>query len=447
MNASVTRQRIAVSCLGLSLLLQNASGFEQSTGGDARFLAEIERIPAIDNHAHPVCPPATVPGDRDFDALPVDNLEPESDPVLMQPSNPSLSLAWKALFGFSGNAGTPDGLRELKHDRDVVQKAKGSNYSVWVLDQAHVETMLANRVSMCEGIARPRFAWVPYADALLFPLDNSNLAGNNPDRKIYVPDENAVLHRYLSHLGLSQPPATLKEYLEKVVTPTLEEERRNGAIAEKYEIAYLRKFDFGDPSLSDAEAVYAQSIGHGPPSEASYKIVQDYLFRYIAAECGRLGMAIHLHTMAGAGGYFDVAGVNPLLLEPVLNDPRLRKTKFVFIHGGWPYTGELGALLEKPNVYLDYSSMALSFYPATLAVTLRGWLERNPEKVMYGTDAYPSSDLMGWEESLWMANKTAREALALALEGMERDHELTREQALHVAHMVLHDNAKTIYGL
>ena len=66
----------------------------------------------------------------------------------------------------------------------------------------------------------------------------------------------------------------------------------------------------------------------------------------------------------------------------------------------------------------------------------RRWLERNPEKVLYGTDAYPFSDLMGWEESLWMANKTARAALALALESMQRDHEITREQALHLAQMV-----------
>jgi hypothetical protein len=67
--------------------------------------------------------------------------------------------------------------------------------------------------------------------------------------------------------------------------------------------------------------------------------------------------------------------------------------------------------------------------------------------VLYGTDAYPSSDLMGWEESLWMANKTAREALAIALDGMVRDHELTQEQALGFAHQVLHDNAKSLYGL
>jgi len=408
---------------------------------DAQFLAEIEQIPAIDNHAHQVCPPATAPGDRDFDALPVDNLEPESAPALMQPSNPNLALAWKALFNFSGPA------EKLQQARSAVQKEKGRDYSVWVLDQSHVETMLANRVSLCDGIARPRFAWVPYADALLFPLNNSNLAGGNPDRKFYVPDEDSLLQRYLKNLGLTRPPPNFKDYLEKVVTATLAGQRGGGAVAEKFEIAYLRKFDFGDPSLDEAQAVYAKWIGHAPPPEAAYKTLQDYLFRYIARECGRLGMAVHLHTMAGAGGYFDVAGVNPLLLEPVLNDPRLRKTKFVFVHGGWPYTRETGALLEKPNVYLDYSSQALSFYPATLAATLREWLERNPEKVLYGTDAYPYSGLMGWEESDWMANKTAREALALALEAMQRDHEVTRDDASRLAHLVLHDNAKALYGL
>jgi hypothetical protein len=403
----------------------------------AQLLTEIERIPAIDDHAHPVCPPVTVPGDRDFDALPVDHLEAESDPLLMR-SNANLPLAWKALYGFSGPA---SGLAEA---REKVRKQQGKNYSIWVLDQSHVETMLGNRVSLCDGIGKPRFAWVPYADALLFPLDNSELASANPDRRVYFPLENKLLRRYLSNLGLSKMPATFKDYLAKVVTPTLEGQHKGGAVAEKFEIAYLRKFDFGDPSLTDASAVYEKG---GIPTAADYKTLQDYLFRYVAGECGRLGMAVQLHTMAGAGGYFDVSGVNPLLLEPVLNDPRMRKTKFVFIHGGWPYTRELGALLEKPNVYLDYSSMSLSFFPATLAATLREWLERNPEKVLYGTDAYPSSDLMGWEESLWMANKTAREALAIALDGMVRDHELTQEQALGFAHQVLHDNAKSLYGL
>ena len=59
-----------------------------------------------------------------------------------------------------------------------------------------------------------------------------------------------------------------------------------------------------------------------------YRILQDYIFRQIALECGRLGMAVHIHTGEGAGGYYDNAGGNPSLLEPLFNDPALRKTNF-----------------------------------------------------------------------------------------------------------------------
>jgi predicted TIM-barrel fold metal-dependent hydrolase len=158
-------------------------------------------------------------------------------------------------------------------------------------------------------------------------------------------------------------------------------------------------------------------------------------------------MAVHLHTMAGAGSYFDVQGANPLRLESVLNDPSLRKTNFVMLHGGWPFTREITPLLEKPNAYLDYSSQSLLLPPATLAQTLREWLEWVPEKVMFGTDAYPYSDEMGWEESGWIAAHRGREALAIALTAMMRDGEISRDRALELARMVLRENARKLYGL
>jgi predicted TIM-barrel fold metal-dependent hydrolase len=176
-------------------------------------------------------------------------------------------------------------------------------------------------------------------------------------------------------------------------------------------------------------------------------MLQDYLFRYIAAECGRLGMAVHLHTMAGAGGYFEVAGANPLLLESVLNAPELRKTNFVMIHGGWPFVREIAPLLTKPNAYLDYSAQDLLRTPADLATTLRQWLELAPEKVLFGTDAYPYIPEMGWEESGWMAARTGRQALAIALTGMLRDGEITRPRASQLARMVLRENARALYKI
>ena len=40
--------------------------------------------------------------------------------------------------------------------------------------------MLANRVTMGPGIEPPQFQWVPYADALIFPLDNTGMVPHRP---------------------------------------------------------------------------------------------------------------------------------------------------------------------------------------------------------------------------------------------------------------------------
>jgi predicted TIM-barrel fold metal-dependent hydrolase len=158
-------------------------------------------------------------------------------------------------------------------------------------------------------------------------------------------------------------------------------------------------------------------------------------------------MAVHIHSFGGAGSYFDVSGANPLRLEPVLNDPELRKTNFVIVHGGWPFTREITPLLNKPNAYLDYSSQSGLLTPATLAQTLREWLEWVPEKVMFGTDAYPFSDEMGWEEAGWVATRRGRQALSIALSAMLRDEEISRDRALELARMVLRDNARKLYRI
>jgi uncharacterized protein len=246
---------------------------------------------------------------------------------------------------------------------------------------------------------------------------------------------------------LSAPPATLSDYLTRVVTPTLERHKQGGAVAEKFEAAYLRTLGFADVDSATASAVYSRFLGKAAPPESDYKPLQDFLFRYIAAECGRLGMAVHIHTEAGAGSYFDVAGANPLLLEPVFNDPKLRGTKFVMLHGGWPFTREITPLLTKPNVWLDFSNQDLVLTPSTLAITLREWLEWVPEKILFATDAYPYSKEMGWEEAGWIAARKGRQALAIALTNMMNDGEITRDRAQQLARMVLRSNARRLYGL
>lgn len=418
---------------------------------DPELASQIYSTKAIDNHAHPILPPPDDKTDRDFDALPVDNMEPATDAVAWRADNPQLPAAWKALWNFDlpANYQGPldaEGMKRLQAARDVVKAREGLHYDEWVLDQANIDVMVANRVAMGPGVHEPRFRWVPYADALLYPLDTSALAAQSPDRKLFFPLEDRLRARYLAAVGLKAVPATLQQYLVRVVTPTLERQHAGGAIAEKFEIAYLRSFDFSDPTEQDAARVYAKWAAKPAPESADYKILQDFLFRYIAAECGRLGMAVHLHTLSGGGGYFGIAGANPLLLEPVFNDSRLRHTNFVLLHGGWPFVREAGALLQKPNVYLDLSQQSLTFPPRTLATWLRDWLETYPDKILFGTDGYALSDAAGWEETMWIANRNGREALALALTGMVKDGEISRARATAIAEEVLRGTAVTLYA-
>jgi predicted TIM-barrel fold metal-dependent hydrolase len=413
---------------------------------DPEIAGEIAKIKAIDNHAHPVRPVWASDKDTEYDALPVEVMEPYTEPVRTREGSPLVIEAWRQLFGYAYQDRDPEHVRELRARKKQLLEEKRDGYANWVLDQLGIESMLANRVGMGHGMAAPRFLWVPFEDALMYPLNNSSLAGRNSDYKTFYADEGRLLKRYVKECGLAEPPASLEEYLQKVVTPTLERHKRGGAVAVKFEAAYLRSLEFDNPSQAEAGRVYFGSR-NVPVSDAAYKRLQDFIFRYIARECGRLGLPVHLHSAAGAGGYFRVQGANPLLLESVLNDPKLRKTNFVMVHGGWPFTREVTALLSKPNAYADFSEQTFMNYPRSVAQAIRDWLEYAPEKVLFATDAYPFSEEMYWEEAAWVGNSTGREALGLALTEMMRDGEITRERAVELARMVLRENAKKLYNL
>ena len=286
------------------------------------------------------------------------------------------------------------------------------------------------RVAMGRGLDAAHYRWVPFDDALLFPLHNDALATATPDRKFFFGREDMLLARYRRELGVAAMPATLAEYESRVVTPELERQKKDGAVAIKFEAAYLRSLDFEPASEQDAAAIYAKYAHSGSPAKDSYTRLQDYLFRYVAAEAGRLGLPVHIHTGAGCGGYFYLQGSNPLLLESVLNDARLRKTTFVLLHGGaGPFSREVSFLLMKPNVYADLSEQTWLESPHRLAEVLRDWLEWYPEKILFGTDLYPGSGAYDWEEIGWQTSQTARQALGIALTGMllgRRDHAATR---------------------
>jgi uncharacterized protein len=414
---------------------------------DRDLLAEIFKIKAIDNHAHPLkyVAPGEKPDDE-FDALPLDAIGPIPLPVRLSPTNPEFIRAWHDLYRYSHSDMSEAHVRELMDAKQRVLKERGDSFPAWILDQLNIETMFANRVAMGRGLTAPRFRWVAFDDALIFPLNNEAAQRSNPDYRGFYPGEERLLKRYLSDLNLNALPPSLNEYLKKVVTQTLERQKQNGAVAVKFEAAYLRKLDFDNPDEAKARATYARFVRGGEPPTADYKALQDFLFFYVAREAGREGLAVHLHCISGAGGFYRQSGSDPLLLETAFNDPTLRQTNFVVVHGGYPYTKEMGQLLSKPNVYADFSAQTFFTYPRELSDILRNWLESYPDKVLFGTDAFSFGPAVDWGEVAWLSNTTARQALALALTGMMNDGEITRERASELARMVLRENAAKLYG-
>ena len=418
------------------------------TVADPSLLAEISKIKAIDNHAHPLKYVAEgEKADGEFDALPLDVIEAFPLPVRLSPSNPEFIRAWHDLYGYNHKDMNNAHVAELLKTKQRVMRERGDGFPAWVLDQLNIETMFANRVAMGRGLTAPRFRWVAFDDALIFPLNNEAAKRANRDYKAFYPGEERLLKRYLADLKIGALPTTLDQYLRTIVTPTLERQKQNGAVAVKFEAAYLRKLDFDDPDQARARAVYGRFVRSGEPPAGGYKALQDFLFYYIAREAGRLGLAVHIHCIEGAGGYYRQSGSNPLLLESAFNDPSLRKTNFVVIHGGYPFTKEMGSLLSKPNVYADFSAQTFFTYPRELSEILRNWLEFYPDKILFGTDAFAFGPEVDWGEVAWLSNTTARQALALALTGMMNDGEISRERALELARMVLHDNAAGLYRL
>src|SRR5579863_920682 len=93
------RRELAALLPGVLFLTGCATPGSRTSAIDPQISSEIAQIKAIDNHAHPVRP--TLAGEKpddEYDALPVETLEPQSDPVRDRPGSPELIEAHRQIF-------------------------------------------------------------------------------------------------------------------------------------------------------------------------------------------------------------------------------------------------------------------------------------------------------------------------------------------------------------
>ena len=403
-----------------------------------RLLKEIDKISMYDNHAHP-----GYADDSDVDAMasPPD----ESATLRLRDDNPEFVAGAKALFGYPYDDFKPEHAKWLADKKSAAEKAGGTAYFDSILDKLNVDICLANRAMMPAYLNAKRFHWVFFGDAFFYPFDNRDQAASTPDMGVYVPLQEKMLSRWKKQEGIDALPADLAGYVA-FVQKTMEDNQKRGGVAIKFEAAYFRSLYFTDPSREKAEAIYGKYRAGGVPTAEEYGIFQDYIFRRITDESGKVHLPMHFHSAIGIGDYFSLHNGNVLNLENVLRDPRYKNVTFVLVHGGWPYEREAALLTAVKNVYLDTSFQSEMLYPSQFKQVVKQLLTLFPDKMMYGSDAFPFNDALGAEESMWLAARTTRTGLAAALAELVDEGAFNETKALELARNYLHDNAARLYG-
>jgi hypothetical protein len=401
------------------------------------FLAQISQIPIFDNHSHP-----GYADDPDVDAM---TSPPGSSPLRLRADNPELIAASKALFNYPYDDNSPEHLRWLVQKKADLKRTEGIQYFDGILDRLNIETVLANRVAMPDYLDKKRFLWAFFVDSFLFPFDNHRIIERNIDEQTYIPLQEKKLQRELKQARLAAIPDSLPDYL-RFVTRILEQDRQQGALAIKFEAAYLRSLYFSDPAEVQAAEVYEKYRKGGAPPPEEYTLFQDFVFRHLVREAGRLHLAVHFHSSVGIGDFFNLHNGNVLNLENVLRDPRYDSVNFVLLHGGFPYDRQVIWLAARKNVYIDSSFDELVLYPSEFKNVLKYWLSIYPDKLLYGSDAFPFNEALGAEECYWLAVHSVREALAEALAEFVSEKAFSKEQAMKIARGYLHDNAVVLYA-
>ena len=107
----------------------------------------------------------------------------------------------------------------------------------------------------------------------------------------------------------------------------------------KFEVAYFRSLYFADPPREKAEAIYAKYHSGGVPSEDEYRTFQDYIFRVLIDQAGKLKLPVHFHSAVGIGDYFSLPTAIPLISKTSSAIPATKKPISSYPRWLSPYPG------------------------------------------------------------------------------------------------------------
>jgi hypothetical protein len=221
--------------------------------------------------------------------------------------------------------------------------------------------------------------------------------------------------------------------VEELIVRLTDRNASAGSRAFKAAIAYDRTLFVEPAPRAAAERIFGTPPDRIGPAEQ--KLFGDYIIRFFLDLARQRGLVFQVHT-----GLARLAGSNPLLLEPLLQD--FPEVVFDLFHGGYPWIHEVAALAHNyPNVRLNLTWLP-QLSTELAAEALKEWLQVVPQvdRITWGGDCFTAEEAYG-------SLLAARSALSRALAGLVDDGFFEMETALHAARSVLATGGAAIYGV
>lgn len=225
------------------------------------------------------------------------------------------------------------------------------------------------------------------------------------------------------------------------------EELRTAArrvVAFKSVIAYRSGLAVRAWAPDEASRAYQAAVARAQAAGSirlTEKPLLDTLVQVTLDVCQETGRPLQFHTGFGDPDV-DLLQANPLLLRPVLEDPRWAQVPIIALHLAYPYFREAAFMAAVwPQLHVDLS-LALPFLGAGAVPPLVEVLSLAPSsKLLYG------SDVGGLPELFALSADWGRATLGEALGGLVDHGDINREDARLVGRQVLANNAQALYKL
>jgi len=217
-----------------------------------------------------------------------------------------------------------------------------------------------------------------------------------------------------------------------------------GCVAFKSIIAYRSGLDIRAWSEDECEASYRRAIAAIPAGgrpRLTEKPLLDRLVLVTLEVASETGRPLQIHSGFGDPD-IDLIRANPLLLRPLLEDPRWARARLVLLHMAYPYAREAAFMTAVwPQVHLDLS-LALPFLGPGALFPLLEILSLAPaSKLMYGSDVSALPELFA------LSADWARATLGEALGWLVNRDGLDDAAVVVVGRAILSDNARALYCL